>query len=106
MAGRRRRREWGVQRSHGTKHEAGFTALQGQYLAFIRAYTVIHRVPPAEADMQRFFRVTPPSVHAMVLTLEGRGLITRIPGQARSIRLLVPAEDLPMLEERPIVEKS
>ncbi len=30
----------------------GFTLLQSQYLAFIRPYTVIHRVPPAEADMR------------------------------------------------------
>jgi hypothetical protein len=31
----------------------------------------------------------------MVVTLEKRGLISRTPGEARSIRLLVPAEDLP-----------
>ncbi len=37
--------------------------------------------------MQRFFKVTPPSVHQMVLTLEKRGFITKVPGQARSIRL-------------------
>lgn len=78
-----------------------FTARQGQYLAFIRAYSLIHRQAPAEADMQRFFRVTPPSVHAMVLALEKRGLIERVPGAARSIRLLVPASDLPHLEEPP-----
>jgi len=28
-----------------------FTDKQGQYLAFIYAYTRIHRQPPAEADM-------------------------------------------------------
>ena len=33
-----------------------FTDLQGQYLAFIEAYTTLHGVAPAEADMQRFFR--------------------------------------------------
>ena len=76
-----------------------FTLLQGQYLAFIRAYTLIHREPPAEADMQRFFRVTAPSVHGMVLTLAKRGLIERTPGRARSLRVLVPFEELPPLEE-------
>ncbi len=75
-----------------------YTARQGQYLAFIYYYTKIHGYSPAEADMQRYFRVTPPSVHQMVLTLEDRGLIERTPGQARSIRLLVPREDLPDLE--------
>lgn len=78
---------------------APFSRLQGQYLAFIRAYTAINRRAPAEADMQRFFRVTPPSVHQMVLTLEKRGLIERVPGAARSIKLLVPPDQLPPLEE-------
>ena len=62
-----------------------FTKLQGQYLAYIAMYTKLHRRPPAEADLQKFFGVTPPSVHDMILTLEKRGLITRTPGQARSI---------------------
>ncbi len=74
-----------------------FTAKQGQYLAFIYAYTCIMRRPPAEADMQRHFQVTPPTVHQMVLTLEQAGLIQRQPGQPRSIQLLVAAEDLPIL---------
>jgi DNA-binding MarR family transcriptional regulator len=78
---------------------SAFTALQGQYLAFIHAYTLIHSRPPAEADMQRFFRVTAPSVHGMVLTLAKRGLIERAPGRARSLRVLVPPEELPLLEE-------
>ena len=75
-----------------------FTAKQGQYLAFIHAYTKLNRRHPAEADMQRFFRVTPPSVHRMVVELELRGLIRRQPGTARSIELLVPASDIPPLE--------
>jgi len=79
---------------------AGFTPLQGQYLAFIYAYTTIHRRPPAEADMQAFFRVTPPSVHQMVLQLERLGLIRRTPGAARSIELLVAPTSLPLLEPR------
>lgn len=83
-----------------------FTALQGQYLAFIRAYTVIHREPPAEADMQRFFRVTPPAVHSMVLTLAERGLVERVPGRARSLRILVPPEELPQLEEPSLGEEA
>ena len=72
-----------------------FTALQGQYLAFILAYMKLHRRAPAEADLQRFFQVTPPSVHNMILTLERRGLISRQPGQARSIEVLVPQELVP-----------
>ena len=75
-----------------------WTSLQGQYLAFIHAYTKIHRRAPAEADLQRHFNVTPPSVHQMVLTLERNGFISREPGVARSIELLVPAGELPLLE--------
>ena len=75
-----------------------FTATQGQYLAFIHAYSTVHRRPPAEADFQAFFRVTPPTVHRMVVTLHERGLIARIPGQPRSITLLVPPEQLPPLQ--------
>ena len=44
----------------------GFTEKQGQYLAFIYAYSRMFRRSPAEADMQRHFRVSPPSVHQMV----------------------------------------
>jgi DNA-binding MarR family transcriptional regulator len=73
-----------------------FTDKQGQYLAFY-AYSRIFRQPPAEADMQRHFQVSPPSVHQMVLTLERAGLIRRTPGVARSIELLVEPEDLPVL---------
>ena len=60
-----------------------FTDKQGQYLAFIYAYSRNFRHPPAEADMQRHFQVSPPSVHQMVLTLERAGLIRRTPGVAR-----------------------
>ncbi len=75
-----------------------FTAKQGQYLAFIHAYTLVLGCPPAQADLQRFFRVSPPSVHQMLLTLERQDLIRRTPGVARSIQLLVPRSCLPDLQ--------
>ena len=50
-----------------------YTAKQGQYLAFIYYYTKLNGRAPSEADMERYFSVTPPSVHQMVLTLESRG---------------------------------
>lgn len=76
---------------------ASFTDKQGQYLAFIDAYTRVNGRPPAEADMQRHFRVSPPSVHQMVLTLERGGLIRRKPGLPRSIEVLVEPKRLPIL---------
>jgi DNA-binding MarR family transcriptional regulator len=75
----------------------GFTPKQGQYLAFIHADTLVIGRPPAEADLQRFFRVTPPSVHQMVITLERNELIRRHPGTARSIEVLVNPRALPPL---------
>jgi Mn-dependent DtxR family transcriptional regulator len=75
-----------------------YTPRQGQFLAFIYYYTKVNGRPPAEADMQWYFRVTPPSVHQMVVKLEQRGYIARVPGQGRSIRLLLPREKLPDLE--------
>jgi hypothetical protein len=78
--------------------EAKYTAKQGQYLAFVYHYTKIHRRAPAESEIQQYFEVTPPTVHDMIMTLERRGLIARTAGVARSIRLLVPPEDLPDLE--------
>jgi hypothetical protein len=53
--------------------------------------------PPAETDMQEYFRVNPPSVHQMVLTLERASFIVRQPGVARSIQLLVDPGQLPEL---------
>jgi DNA-binding MarR family transcriptional regulator len=75
------------------------TAAQGQYLAFIYAYTCVLGRPPAEADLQQHFNVTAPTVHQMVLTLERNGLIKREPGMARSMQLLVPPEALPILRQ-------
>lgn len=49
----------------------------------------------AEADLQRFFRVTPPVVHQMIETLAARGFIDREPGTARSIRLRLTRAQLP-----------
>ncbi len=75
-----------------------FTVKQGQYLAFIYYYSKIHRRAPAESELQEYFKVSPPSVHQMVLTLQARGLISREPGKPRSIRLLLDRGELPDLE--------
>jgi len=82
----------GVSRSAKT-----FTPKQGQYLAFIHLYTHLHRRPPAETDMQEYFRVSPPSVHQMVLALERAGFIRRQPRTPRSIKLLVDPKHPPDL---------
>jgi len=70
------------------------TEQQGQFLAYIHQYGILNGCAPSEADMQRYFQVTPPSVHTMVLTLERRGFTRRVPGRARSITVIVPPESL------------
>ena len=92
---RQMNRKSGTARRPGAQ---GFTEKQGEYLAFIYAYSHMFRCSPAEADMQRHFCVSPPSVHQMVVTLERAGLIRRQPGVARSIELLVPPEQIPILK--------
>jgi repressor LexA len=78
--------------------ERAFTETQGQYLAFIYYYTKLHGISPAEADMQRYFNVSPPSVHNMVVTLEKRRLIPRTSSAGRSIHLLLGRDQLLDLE--------
>jgi repressor LexA len=88
---------WAVEYNRAAVTKKPFTAKQGQYLAFIFYYTKIHGFAPAESDMQSYFKVSPPSVHQMVLALEANGFIDRVPGRGRSIRLLIPREELPDL---------
>ena len=74
------------------------TEKQGQYLAFISQYIKINRQSPAESDIQRYFRVSPPTVHQMVLKLVSLGLITKKSGVARSIQVLASPDDIPELK--------
>jgi repressor LexA len=74
------------------------TEKQGQYLSFIYYYTKVNGQPPAEADMQRYFEVSPPSVHQMVMTLERQRFIERVSGKGRSIKVLLSRDQLPDLE--------
>ena len=77
---------------------ADYTPRQGQFLAFIYYYTKIHGGPPAECDLQRYFRISAPAVHQMIVTLDGRGFVEREPDKARSIRPLLSRDQLPDLE--------
>lgn len=73
------------------------TPVQGQYLAFIEAYTRLHRRAPAESEMQAYFRTTPPSVHNMLKTLQRKGFISRVAGVARSTKVLLAPHEIPEL---------
>jgi repressor LexA len=72
-----------------------FTKTQGRYLVFIHRYVTKYGQAPAEADIQRHFLVSAPSVNAMMQTLTRKGLISRVPGVPRSIKLLLPTHLLP-----------
>lgn len=75
-----------------------FTKKQGQYLAFVYAYTKVNGRPPAVTDLERHFEVTGATAQSMVNRLATLGLIHREPGTPRSIRILIPPEDLPVLQ--------
>ena len=75
-----------------------FTELQGQYLAFIHAYTLVNGRAPAEADMQRFFGVTPPSVHNMVkITLANINTLCAMSHQTSHLGVLVIRPEVEVL---------
>jgi hypothetical protein len=78
----------------------GPTRQQGQFLAFIREYMMRNYtgVAPSHADFQRFFNLTPPSVNSMLIRLEQRGFIRRIPGKARAIELTMNLDWIPPLD--------
>ena len=46
-----------------------YTPRQGQFLSFIYYYTKVNGRPPAELDIVRYFRISPPAAHQMVITL-------------------------------------
>jgi hypothetical protein len=85
--------------ARSSKQKSAFTHRQGQFLAFIHLYRKLHRRGPAELDMVEYFHVTPPSVHGMIVKLEQLGLITREPGVPRSVRVAMPEEEIPSLED-------
>ncbi|GEM_PF-1332483 len=73
-----------------------YTEKQGQYLTFIHRYIKTRGYSPAESDIQMHFGVSGPTIHQMIVRLENMGLIEKIPYTARSIRLLLPEDQLPV----------
>jgi repressor LexA len=78
----------------------GPTCQQGQFLAFIREHMMRNTggVAPTHAALQKFFNLTAPSVNSMLIRLEQRGFIRRIPRQARAIELTVKPDWIPPLD--------
>ncbi|WFT99637.1 helix-turn-helix domain-containing protein [Bradyrhizobium barranii] len=70
----------------------------------MHTYSYMFGRPAAEADIQRHFRVSPPSVHQMIVTLERNGFIRRQTGIPRSVEILLPVAILLPPENLPILE--
>ncbi len=81
------------------KSRPRFTAKQGQYLAYLYLHRKLHGCSPSEIEIAKHFRVSPPTVHQMIVKLEEKGLITRKPGVARSVRVVVPHREIPQLDD-------
>jgi Mn-dependent DtxR family transcriptional regulator len=69
---------------------------QGQYLAFIYYYSKVNGYPPAQADIQKYFGVSAPTVHQTILKLEIDELIRRTPRESRSLKVLIKTDELPL----------
>lgn len=91
------RQDWLSRGAARRPRQPAFTPKQGQYLAFIYYYARVNGRPPAEADFERYFRGSPPSVHSMIVSLAEAGWIARAPGQSRSIALKLTRDQLPDL---------
>jgi repressor LexA len=89
-----------AKRSSATPPPGGPTHQQGQFIAFIREYMLRNEagVAPTHAALQRFFNLTAPSVNSMLIRLERRGFIRRIPHQARAIELIINPDWIPPLD--------
>lgn len=74
------------------------TRRQGQLLAYVYWYTKVHRIPPSENEVAAFLGIYGPSAHAAILRLVAAGHLTRVPGQPRTMKVLLPREQLPDLE--------
>lgn len=89
-----------AKRSSAAPPPGGPTRQQGQFLAFIREYMMRNEagVAPSHANFQRFFNLTPPSVNSMLIRLEQRGFIRRVPHTARAIELVINPDWIPPLD--------
>lgn len=89
-----------AEKSRTTPSPGAPTHQQGQFLAFIREYMMRNRagVAPTHAALQQFFNLTPPSVNSMLIRLERRGFIRRVPHQARAIELTIDPDLIPPLD--------
>lgn len=78
----------------------GPTRQQGQFLAFIREYMMRNEagIAPTHAILQQFFNLTAPSVNSMLIRLEKRGFVRRVPGKARAIELTISTDRIPQLD--------
>lgn len=70
---------------------------QGQLVAFVYWYTKVHRMPPSENEIAEFVGVRGPSAHAMIVRLCSKGILDRRLGEPRTIRVLLPRDQIPDL---------
>jgi len=71
------------------------TKTQARYLSFIHAYREGFGLSPAQSEIAEALEVASPSAHLMLKTLEKKGFISREPGVARSVKILVPPDVIP-----------
>ncbi len=73
---------------------SGVTERQARILSFIHRYVASYGLSPSFEEIASQFGTTAPSVSSTIKGLERRGLLSRMPGVARSLRVLVPESAL------------
>jgi hypothetical protein len=74
------------------------TAVQGQYLAYIHTYAVMHGQAPSRNELEAHFRRPWKAVNRMLRKLKVKGLIRYQHRTARSLEVLVDPKFLPCLQ--------
>lgn len=82
--------------NRGAESAPEFTPRQGQYLAFIHAYTLVNGRPPAQIDMQPF-SASPGRPSTNAARARKRRLDLTPTGVAHSIAVLIQRTNLPTL---------
>lgn len=79
------------------------TRRQREILAFIRAFTQRHGVPPTVREIGARFRVTPRAAFDHLRALERKGALRRRQAAGRTSRVLTLADHGPALREVPVL---
>jgi SOS-response transcriptional repressor LexA len=69
------------------------TQVQAETLAFIRSYIIQHGYSPTIAEMAKAEKINVNAISERIATLLKKGVITKTPGIARSVRPVIVSSE-------------